>query len=177
MSKRQVIKSSFWLKLVSVPILMFGFAFVMIPLYDVLCEVTGLNGRTSAIEREAGFAPDDKRSVNIGFLAYVGNGFPVNFKPEINQIKVIPGKFYTINYIAENTSDEVIVGRAIPSVAPGKAAIHFKKLECFCFEEQTFLPKEVAVMPVRFVIDPELSESVFDISLSYQFFRVNNKGG
>ncbi len=173
MSKRQAVKSSFWFKLVSVPILMFAFAFAMIPLYDVLCEVTGLNGRTSIIEREVDFIVDDKRSINIDFLAYVGSGFPVNFKPEINQMKVMPGKFYTINYIAENTSNEVIVGQAIPSVAPEKAALHFKKLECFCFDKQTFLPKEVAVMPVRFVVDPELSKSVFDISLSYQFFRIN----
>lgn len=177
MSDSRQVKSWFWLKLISVPVLMFAFAFAMIPMYDVLCEITGLNGKTQdTASTKIDYVVDENRIIFVDFLANTANGFPVDFRPEIDKIEVIPGKIYTINYLARNTSDKVIIGQAIPSVAPEKAATHFKKLECFCFEKQTFLAKQEVKMPVRFIVDPALEASVAEISLSYQFFRLNSKG-
>ncbi len=156
---------------------MFGFAFLMVPLYDAFCKLTGLNGKTSgSISNQTEFVVDNNRIVSIDFFADVSAGFPVNFRPLTKSMVVIPGKHYTVEYLAQNTSDKTIVGQAIPSVAPGLAAAHFKKLECFCFERQTFLPKQVVKMPVRFVIDSELDKAIVDVSMSYKFFRIEQKG-
>ena len=171
------ISTSFWIKLVSVPVLMFAFAYAMVPLYDVLCDITGLNGKTGNISNEqVNFTIDDSRLVSINFLANTANGFPVDFKPEISRMEIVPGKVYSVNYLARNTSEQKIIGQAIPSVSPQKAALNFKKIECFCFDKQTFLPKQLATMPVRFVVSPELDKSVEEITLSYQFFKLNNQG-
>ena len=87
-------------------------------------------------------------------------------------MEVVPGKVYTMNYLAENRSNEVIVGQATPSIAPSQAATHFKKLECFCFTRQEFAAKEPVKMPVRFVVEPLLDKGVQNITLSYNFFRI-----
>ena len=86
----------------------------------------------------------------------------------------MPGKVYDTSYIAKNTTDEVIYGQAIPSVAPTDAAIHFKKLECFCFIKQVFQPNEEVEMTVRFVVEPEMEEWIKDLSLSYNFYKLDS---
>jgi len=77
-------------------------------------------------------------------------------------------------YIAENRSDETIIGQAVPSVAPSQASVHFKKLQCFCFTNQTFEPRKPIEMPVRFFVDTKLSKHVQNITLSYNFFKVKD---
>ena len=39
-------------RLAVVVLAMFGFGFALVPLYDVFCQVTGLNGKTGRIELE-----------------------------------------------------------------------------------------------------------------------------
>lgn len=173
MQQRKITKR-FWIKLVSAPILMFAFAYAMVPLYDVLCDITGFNGTTGRVEAEQQYAVDEQRIVEVSFFAMTMGGFPVQFGPKVNSMKVVPGKFYTASYIARNNTDETIIGQAIPSVAPTDAAIHFKKLECFCFDRQVFKPHEEVEMTVRFVVEPELDERIQDISLSYNFFKLNS---
>ncbi len=169
--------SWFFAKLIAIPVFMFAFAFAMVPMYDVLCEITGLSGRTENIDSyQENFTTADDDFVYVDFLAYTSNGFPVYVTPEVQKMRVKPGKIYTVNYIAKNTSDQVVIGQAIPSVAPEKAALHFKKLECFCFNKQTFLPKQEVKMPVRFVVSTDIDNSIVDMSLSYQFFKLDNKG-
>ncbi len=175
MSQRGI-NRSFWIKLGLVPVGMFAFAFALVPLYDVFCEVTGLNGKTNtssaSVDLGRSYEVDQSRVVTVDFLAATAPGFPVRFYPKVKQLNVIPGKMYTIKYIAENRSDAVIVGQAVPSVAPGEAAQHFKKIECFCFTNQTFQPKTPVEMPVSFIVEPDLSKSVSNITLSYNFFRI-----
>ena len=89
-------------------------------------------------------------------------------------MEVVPGKFYTASYVARNSTDKVVVGQAVPSVAPENAAIHFKKLECFCFDRQEFKANEEVEMPIRFVVEPQMDASVKDISLSYNFFKLDS---
>lgn len=172
---REPIARSFWVKLVIAPVVMFGFAFALVPLYDILCDITGFNGRTtneSYQEVRNSYEIDESRLVSVTFSAAVATGFPITFRPEVSSMQVVPGKVYTMNYLAENRSNEVIVGQATPSIAPYQAATHFKKLECFCFTRQEFAAKQPVEMPVRFVIEPSLDKNVQNVTLSYNFFRI-----
>ena len=170
------IKRSFWVKLILLPIGMFAFAFALVPLYSVLCDITGLNGKTNGTSYNpvTQYVVDPKRKIQVDFLAATAPGFPVKFYPKVKQLEVIPGKMYTIQYIAENRSENVITGQAVPSIAPGQAAQYFKKIECFCFTKQTFQPKKPIEMPVSFIVEPDLDKSVANITLSYNFFKIKN---
>jgi cytochrome c oxidase assembly protein subunit 11 len=172
--ERKKITKRFWITLVSVPVLMFFFAYAMVPIYEVLCELTGFNGKTGTVETEQLYEVNEERVVSVSFFASTSPGFPVQFAPKVNSMEVVPGKFYTTSYIAKNTTDEMIYGQAIPSVAPTDAALHFKKLECFCFIKQEFKPNEEVEMTLRFVIEPEMEERIKDVSLSYNFYKLDS---
>ncbi len=174
MESRQKITKKFWTKLILAPILMFFFAYAMVPIYDVFCEITGFNGTTGRVDSEQAYLVDETHKVEVSFFAMTMGGFPVQFGPKVNSMKVVLGKFYTASYIAKNNTDEIVIGQAVPSVAPTDAASHFKKLECFCFNRQVFKPHEEVEMTLRFVVEPELDERIKDISLSYNFFKVDS---
>ncbi len=153
---------------------MFGFGFAMVPLYNALCELTGLNGRdegmmvASTISQE----PDLTRTVTVQFLTVVNGGREWQFRPEQSEIKVHPGEFTTVNFVAENMLDQDVVGQAVPAVTPGRAARHVKKTECFCFNQQPFKAREKKIMPVRLMLERELPADVTTVTLSYTFFDV-----
>jgi len=153
-------------------VLMFGFGFAMVPLYDVFCDITGINGKTGRIEQEAALSQevDEERLVTVEFLATVNSKLPWEFKPMIRKIKVHPGEVTQVNYFARNKTDRLVAGQAIPSLAPGLAAKYFNKTECFCFTRQTLQPGESKEMPLRFVVDPQLPKEIRTVSLSYTFF-------
>lgn len=168
------ITKGFWIKLVSAPILMFFFAYALVPIYDVLCEITGFNGTTGRLSNEIQYSIDENHQVEVSFFASTAPGFAVDFAPKVASMMVVPGKFYSSSYIAKNNTDQTIIGQAIPSVAPTEAAAHFKKLECFCFNKQVFKPNEEIELPLRFVVQPGLDKRIQDISLSYNFFTLNS---
>jgi len=158
-------------------VLMFGFGFAMVPLYDVFCDITGLNGKTGRLEQEAALSQevDENRLVTVEFLATVNSKLPWEFKPMIRRIKVHPGEVTEVNYFARNKTDRLVAGQAIPSLAPGLAAKYFNKTECFCFSRQTLQPGESKEMPLRFVVDPQLPEEIRTVSLSYTFFPAGDE--
>lgn len=154
-------------------ILMFGFGFALVPLYDVFCELTGLNGKIKAeAVAETGFKPDLTRTVSVEFLTTVNGAMPLKFRSEVKKLKVHPGEYHTVKFFGANTSGSKLVGRAIPSIAPGWATRFLQKVQCFCFDEQAFEPHEEREMDVRFVIDPALPDTVADLTLSYTFFDI-----
>lgn len=157
-------------------VLMFGFGFALVPLYDVFCDITGLNGKTGRIELEEtlGAVVEEDRLVTVEFLGTVHSDLPWKFKPVVRRVKVHPGEVTEVNYLASNLTDQQVAGQAVPSVAPGKAAKYFNKTECFCFTRQTLEPGEIKEMPLRFVVDPELPEDVRTVSLSYTFFQAKD---
>lgn len=154
-------------------VLMFGFGFAMVPLYDVFCDITGLNGKTGRIELEEALSQqvDEDRLVTVEFLATVHSDLPWEFRPMVRKIKVHPGEVTEVNYYAMNKTDNTVAGQAIPSLAPGLAAKYFNKTECFCFTRQSLGPGEGKEMPLRFVVDPALPENVRTVSLSYTFYQ------
>jgi cytochrome c oxidase assembly protein subunit 11 len=162
-------------KLLLVTLAMFGFGFALVPLYSVFCQVTGLNGKTARIDAQAArdMSVDDTRWVNVEFTASVNNGMPWEFKPKQTRMRVHPGEVNTVLYYARNTASEAITGQAVPSLSPGLAATHFKKLECFCFTRQALQAGEAKEMPVRFVIDRKLAAEIQTVTLSYTFFNVD----
>ena len=161
-------------RLLLVVVAMFGFGYAMVPIYDVLCDITGLNGKTSNTRANiAGMEVDSDRLVTVEFIASINADLPWEFRPAVTKMQVHPGQSYTTSFFARNRADQVIVGRAVPSVTPGVAARHFKKIECFCFTEQLFQPGEGRDMPLQFVVDPALPEKIETVTLSYTFFDKN----
>ncbi|MEL7536871.1 MAG: cytochrome c oxidase assembly protein [Pseudomonadota bacterium] len=150
----------------------FGF-FIMPPLYDALCEVTGLGGKTNQTAVAVVENPDESRTVTVEFVTTVNESAPWRFKPTQNTMDVQPGKLYTAMFIATNLTDDAITGQAVPSVSPLRAATHFKKTECFCFTSQHFEAQEAKEMPVQFMVSTDLPNQVDTITLSYTFFRTN----
>lgn len=147
------------------------FAFALVPLYEVLCTLTGLNGKTNNSAAVIAKAKvDDTRWVNVQFTSNVMPGLGWNFYPKQASIRLHPGKIETVIFIAKNTTNEVATGRAVPSITPGIAAANLKKIECFCFVNQSLKPGEEKEMPLRFFVSPELPKDVSDMTLSYAFF-------
>jgi cytochrome c oxidase assembly protein subunit 11 len=151
-----------------------GFGFALVPLYDVICSITGLNGRTNAVAATVNknTQVDTARLVNVEFLSHAMPGVGLEFVPQKFSMRVHPGEVIHTHYVVTNKTTEVFVGQAIPSVTPGVAAPYFEKIECFCFAQQTFQPGEVRTLPVVFVVNPELGSDLGTITLSYTFFEV-----
>lgn len=153
---------------------MFGFGFAMVPLYNAMCQLTNANGKDTGMLVASSVVehPDQSREVTVQFLTTVNGGRDWGFKPEMQSLKVHPGKLYTVNFTAHNPADTDMVGQAVPSVVPWNAAAYLKKTECFCFRNQLFTAGEKKQMPVRFMLDPALPADVDTVTLSYTFFDV-----
>ena len=164
------------IKLVSITIAMFGFGYALVPIYDVFCDITGINGKTDKVAASAvQYEIDREREITMEFITSLNESAPMVFKAETTKMRIQPGQYYTVNFYAENRTNKVMVARAIPSVSPGLAAEYLKKTECFCFSEQKFMPGEGKTMPVRFVINPDLPERYKTITLSYTFFDITDQ--
>ncbi len=159
--------------LTMVTLLMFGFGYALVPLYDVFCEVTGLNGKTGRISNaEASkLVVDNQRFITIQFDSNINGNLAWKLKADQNILKVNPGKFYVATYTVENMINEEIVGQAIPSVSPQIASLYFKKSDCFCFRNQVLKPGEKKKLTVRFEVDKDIPKDVESLTLSYTFFR------
>ena len=159
------------LKLAVVALGALAFGFALVPLYNVLCEVTGLNGKINAeAARPAAIKVDRSRWVTVEFTGDVMPGLSWAFHPRQPSMRVRPGEIVRASYYAKNSTNQTIVGQAVPSVSPGLAAQHFKKLDCFCFRQQALEPGATREMGLTFIVSPELPKEVRTITLSYAFF-------
>lgn len=157
-------------KLTVFTLVMFAFGFALVPIYKKICEVTGVNDFDKP-EQIKNTQVDLSRTIKVEFDANTRH-LPWSFKPEVTSVNVHPGELTTVIYEVSNTTARAMVGQAIPSYGPTQAAMHFRKLECFCFKAQTFTAQEKRLMPVVFVIDPELPKDINTITLSYTFFEM-----
>lgn len=154
-----------------------AFAFALVPLYDVLCTLTGLNGKTENSAALISTAiPDESRWVTVQFTSNVMPGLGWNFAPKQASIRLHPGQIETVVFVAKNITNQVVVGQAVPSVTPGIASANLKKIECFCFIRQSLAPGEEKEMPLRFFVSPDLPKDVSDMTLSYSFFPAVDNG-
>ena len=167
------------IKLATVAVAMFAFVFVvMVPLYDVLCDALGINGKTSGQAYTAVTAVvDETRTVTIQFVATNNDGMPWEFRPATTVMKVNPGAVNDTVFFARNPLPDAMVAQAIPSVSPARAAEYFHKTECFCFNQQPLEGKSAADMPLQFIVDQDLPRDITTITLSYTIFDVTDMVG
>jgi len=162
-------------KLVLTVFFMFGFGFALVPLYDVFCDITGLNGKTSNEAAAASDTVDISRKVTVEFIARTQGNLPWNFAPEVKRMEVHPGQMHQLNFIVKNKSASDMVVQAIPSVSPGVAAAYFNKIECFCFNHQPLEQGQTADLGLQFYIDKDLPSDYTTVTLSYTLFDISDK--
>jgi cytochrome c oxidase assembly protein subunit 11 len=155
---------------------MFGFGYALVPFYYQICAAWGVNTLGEVRAEPSNTQIDASRVVTVEFDANA-HGLPWRFKPLVNHIQVHPGELATVEYEVTNQRSVPVTGQAVPSYGPQHAAEYFKKIECFCFTQQTLAPGETRRMPVTFVVDPKLPKDVNSIALSYTFFEVAGRGG
>jgi cytochrome c oxidase assembly protein subunit 11 len=180
------------IKLCVFVVFMFVFAIgIMPPLYDLFCEITGLNGKTSqqqyiitkddngagaltdGTDENSTSLVDTTRTIKVQFIAANNEGMPWEFRPEIASVRVHPGKETAINYFAHNPTDKHMVAQTIPSLVPYRAVDYFHKTECFCFNRQSLDGGQSAELGLSFIIDKDIPKDVNTITLSYTIFDVS----
>lgn len=165
-------------KLMIAVVCMFGFAYALAPLYYAVCEALGIGGRTNSVpivEVPEGMQKDEDRSVLVQFVTRSAQGMPWDFEPMERSVRVHPGEIKAVNFRVRNRTGEDMVGQAIPSLVPGQAAPHFKKTQCFCFDQQPLVAEGEEVMPMIFYLDPAIPRSVTTITLSYTLYDITER--
>jgi len=166
------------MRVVLVAVAMFGFGYLLVPLYDVFCDITGLNGKTGRVDEQAVAAQyqvDEDRLVTVQFVVNANQGMPWDVRPEQREVQVRPGEVFSTSFTARNPTGRDMVGQAVPSVAPNLAGRYFNKTECFCFTQQKLAAGEQKNMPLHFVVDPRLPKKVKTLTLAYTFFDVGGQ--
>jgi cytochrome c oxidase assembly protein subunit 11 len=159
------------IKLLAFSLGAFAFGYALVPLYDVLCDITGFgNERRLAQKSVIDAKPDVTREITVEFLAELPSNGNWEFRPVLASMKVHPGQLYTADFIAKNLTGRDTTAQAVPAIAPTKAAPYFHKTECFCFTPQSFKQDEERALPVRFVIDPAIPAYVDRLTLAYTFY-------
>lgn len=155
---------------------MFAFGFALVPLYGLLCDVTGMQkGGLGAAARPGAAMPTvgtSDRTITVKFDGTVHPDLPWDFAPAQRAMEVRLGQTYEMHFVAGNRSSRRVAGQAIPTVAPWQATDYFNKLECFCFQQQTLEGGERVDMPLRFAVSPDLPPNINSLTLSYSFLRL-----
>lgn len=161
------------MKLVVIVFGMFGFGFALVPLYDVFCAITGINGKTSnEAAQYVDIEVDESRLITVEFITRINSGMPWKFETQTRRVQVHPGKMHQVDFYAFNPANRDIIGQAVPSVSPGTAAIYLNKTECFCFEQQPLKSGEETIMPMQFYVDPELPKDINYFTVQYTLYDV-----
>lgn len=153
-------------------IFMFGFCYMLVPLYNLICKKEGLNGRSdnNAANIVPGMQADNSRLIRVDFSTTIHGPLSFKFIPLQQRIFVHPGEVKLVYFFAQNQAGEGITVQAIPSITPDISARYLKKTQCFCFTQQYFFNNEKADMPVYFYVDPSLPKDIKEITLSYTLF-------
>src|SRR5690606_7872404 len=115
--------------------------FALVPIYDVMCQAFGINGKTAGpfLGQQS---VDEAREIRVQFLATNAAGMVWEFGPSADVLKVHPGATREMVFTAYSPTGKPMTAQAIPSVAPSKAAAYFHKSACFCFTQQVLQPGE-----------------------------------
>lgn len=151
----------------------FGFGFALIPLYDVMCDITGYGNRASLREASTVVeAAASDRRVTVEMISATPTFGSWEFHPVAASMVVEPGKLYEARFYAKNLQGQSVTAQAIPSIAPSQATRFFHKTECFCFTPQHFDGLEGREMSVRFIVDPDLPGNVDRVTLAYSMYTM-----
>ncbi|WP_461482227.1 cytochrome c oxidase assembly protein [Porticoccus sp.] len=163
-------------KLLGGAVCMFLFAlFVMPPLYNMFCEITGIGGKTGGPYQVTEAGVDTSRTVTVQFLATNNGAMPWQFNPKVYEVSVHPGEPTEVAFYAKNSTSRDMVAQAIPNVTPFNAAEYLHKTECFCFHQQPLKAGEEAELPLVFIVDRDLPEAVTTITLAYTLFDITSR--
>jgi cytochrome c oxidase assembly protein subunit 11 len=169
-------QSRLLLTLTLVVVGMFAFGFLLVPLYDVICRWTGLNGKTAGqyeLSSAEAVQVDQSRLVTVQFVATNNDRMSWEFRPMVASIQLHPGEVKEVKFYARNPEAKAMTAQAIPSVSPGATAEYLHKVECFCFAQQHLMAGQAVEMPLRFFVDPKLPAHVTKLTLSYTLFDVD----
>ena len=166
-----------YLSLTLFTIFMFSFSYMLVPLYDIFCEITGLNGKTNQERVLVVNENPLERFVTVKFTSTVANSAPFTFEPIDREMVVQVGKIYNTFYTLTNNTTSVKHATASPSVVPHEDAEYFKKIECFCFSQQQINGLETKELPLQFIIDNELDNDTRTLILSYTMFNTTDQVG
>ena len=156
----------------------FAFGFALVPLYDILCDITGFGNQKSLAEQRLSVEnPDDTRTITVDFMTDLPSVGSWEFRPTVASMQINPGRLYKTEFFAHNLTGHDTTAQAVPNITPGNAAGYFRKTECFCFTPQHFAVNESRPMTVRFVVDPAIPKSVDRITLSYTFYDESTRVG
>ncbi|RZM75573.1 cytochrome c oxidase assembly protein [Pseudoalteromonas rubra] len=154
---------------------MFAFAFALVPLYDVFCDITGLNGKVELTAAEASEEQDLARKVDVSFTTHTQGQAPFKVQAETYQVTVTPGTLTEVSFTAENLSVDARIMQAIPSVSPGMAAKYLHKLACFCFDQQSMQARQKMSFTLRFYVDTELPTDIAELTLAYTLYDITDR--
>lgn len=154
-----------------IPVVMFGFGFALVPLYDVFCDITGLNGKNFQVGLSETSAVSDTQQATLKFLSDPDSRDVWEFRPEKTSLTLKAGEMITTYYEISNYKDQPVVIQAVPSVAPGQWAQYLVKIECFCFNEQIIQPHSTLRMPLQVTLSAKAPEEVNHLSLSYRIYE------
>ena len=150
------------------------FAFALVPLYDVFCDLTGINGKTAGqVQASANMQVDESRTITLSFIAIKPADIKASFKPRVSQMEIKPGKIYETDFYVENNTDKDVVLQAVPSIAPGIVALFLHKTECFCFNQQPLAAGEGKWLPLRFFLDTEFPTENEELTLQYTLYDIS----
>jgi cytochrome c oxidase assembly protein subunit 11 len=176
MSQQQRANRTLTWKLLAFAAGAFAFGFALVPLYNVLCSVTGYGDQTKLLRKVSAIEhPDLNRTVTVEFLTSVASAGEWEFRPVVRTVQVHPGQLFTAEFFAHNLTGRNQVAQAVPNIAPSEVAAYFHKTECFCFSPQKFAVGEGRQMPVRFIIDPALPDHIELITLAYTFYDESSR--
>lgn len=157
-----------------IAILMFGFSFALVPLYNLLCK-KGVYTVVRSNEKLNQITPDFTRKMNIQFVTTNNANLPWEFYPTTNNIDTYPDQTVRVTFFAKNNSNKTMTIQAVPSYSPSSIIPYFHKTECFCFNKQTLKAGESITMPVVFFIDKEAPRDIQMITLAYTLFDITPK--
>lgn len=158
--------------LLSVVLVMFGFCFAIVPLYNAYCKIAGINTSLTLSEFEK--TPDLTRQITVQFAGVNNANLPWEFHPMTSSLTIHPGETSTVKYYVKNNTNHAMTIQAIPSYAPADAPRYLHKIECFCFRLQTLQPGEEKIMPVVFHLDKLTPADMQTITLAYTLFDKTN---
>ena len=156
------------------------FTVALIPLYQVFCDITGLNGKASGLltpvsSSYQGVAqPLPGKARQVQFITQVGTGLPVEFTAEILQQSIKPGGRQQVMFTFRNRTAELQTARAVPSVSPAQASRHLLKIECFCFQELELKPYQTLKIPLIYLLSAAVPDEVEQLTLAYNLFPVTD---
>lgn len=155
---------------------MFAFGFLLVPLYDVFCDITGLNGKTrsTAYVMQDGLPVDKSRQVTVQFLTNKNAGMPWEFDATERKVRVYPGELRKVSFTVVNPTSQRMTAQAVPSVSPSEGAEYLLKTQCFCFEQQELNGGANQKMTLLFRVDPELPAHIGTLTLAYTLFDISD---